>query len=106
MEKAAQNFFHLLPFKKSLKGNFQYKEKSPRGKKIFISNVLGRKAFVLSHFNSKHSLIYEVFSFLSSLSTFVIFSPFSQFFQICGSIFTLFHFSFLPFKVKEGLEIE
>jgi len=105
MEKATQNMPHLLPFKKKFQGEFSVQKKKRRRKRRLISNVLGRKIFVLSHFNSKYSLIYEMTAFCL-LSTFDTFSPFSQCFRICGSIFSLFHISFLPFKVEEDLKIE
>lgn len=99
MEKAAQNILHLLSFKK-VSGGISNAEKNK-----ITSNVLGREIFVLSHFDSKHSLIYEMSAFFL-LSTFVIFAPFSQCFRMCGSILTLLYFSFLSFKVKDNMKIE
>lgn len=80
MEKAAQNILHLIPFKKVSREifNTEKKKKATRQKKRYISNVLGRKIVVLSHFNSKHSLIYEMSAFCL-LFTFVIFSLFYVF---------------------------
>lgn len=106
MEKAFPKCSSHFPFKKVSRGILNTEPAQPSPKQLKNTHV---KCACRENFCSKSLYLKTLFylwsiSFLSSLH-FCNFLPLSQYFGMCGSLFTLFHISLLPSKVKKGLKI-